>query len=120
MTTRAVVDCDSLETLAAFGRWGTRMGLTDDHNIGATTLCAYADCRGGTVIMDDRDARRVAEFHGLTVRGTMGLLADACRRSDYTVASASVLADSLRDTGMRLPFPRGGFESWARDAKLLD
>lgn len=116
----SAVDCDTLPMLAAFSRWGSRMGLSGDHNIGETTLCAYAECHGGTLVMDDRYARRVAENNGLAVRGTSGLVADACRRGDCTVANASVLLDALRETGMRLPFPRGGFERWARDEKLID
>ncbi|WP_067965032.1 hypothetical protein [Nocardiopsis trehalosi] len=36
-----------------------------------------------------------------------------------TVTNASVLVDDLHTTGMRLPFAKGGFESWAREKKLL-
>ncbi|MEY9213290.1 hypothetical protein [Thermobifida halotolerans] len=115
----SVVNGDSLELLVAFSTWSERMGLTDDHNVGETTLCAYAEVNGGTLVLDDRAARKVAERHGLTVRGTVGLIADACRRGRCTVTNASVLVDDLHDTGMRLPFPRGGFESWAREKKLL-
>lgn len=84
-----------------------------------TALCACAEVNGGTLVLDDRAARRVARRHGLTVRGTVGLVADACRRGRCTVTNASVLVDGLHATGMRLPFPRGGFESWAREKKLL-
>lgn len=114
-----VVRTDSLEFLTEFGVWSTRMGLVDDHNIGETTLCAYAACSGGTIVMDDRRARRVAERYGLRVRGTAGLLADACSRGECTAAGASALADALSDSGMRLPFARGGFEDWARYKGLL-
>lgn len=110
---------DSLEFLHAYGTWSTRMSLTDDHNIGETMLCAYAELRGGTLVMDDRDARRTAERYGLVVCGTMRLVADACARGDYTLAGASTLADTLRESGMRLPFAKGGFETWARAEKLL-
>jgi hypothetical protein len=41
------------------------------------------------------------------------------RRGDCTVTNASVLVDDLHTTGMRLPFAKGGFESWAREKKLL-
>ncbi|MFV2194981.1 hypothetical protein [Nocardiopsis sp. LOL_012] len=115
----STVPTDSLDFLVAYAEWAGRMGLTDDHNVGETMLCAYADLRGGVLVLDDRFARKVARRHGLSVCGTMGLIADACRRGDCTVAGASVLADALRDSGMRLPFARGGFESWSREQKLL-
>jgi hypothetical protein len=82
-------------------------------SIGETMLCAYADLQGGTLMMDDRGARKTAERYGLPVCGTMRLVADACARGDYT------LADTLRESGMSLPFARGGFETWARAKKLL-
>lgn len=46
----SVVPCDSLELFVAFGMWRERMGLSDDHNVGETTLCAYAEVNGGTGI----------------------------------------------------------------------
>jgi len=115
----SVVNTDSLELLKAFGAWSERLGATHGYNVGETTLCAYAEVNGGTLVLDDLAARRVAERHGLAVRGTVGLIADACRRGRRTVTNASVLVDDLRATGMRLPFPRGGFESWAREKRLL-
>lgn len=114
-----VVSTDSLDFLVAFGTWSTRMGLTDDHNVGETMLCAYAELNGGTVVLDDRDARKVATRHGLQVRGTVGLIADACKRGECTVPGASMLVDALHESGMRLPFAKGGFEAWTREKKLL-
>ncbi|WP_017583611.1 hypothetical protein [Nocardiopsis valliformis] len=113
------VPTDSLEFLGRFDIWSTRISLKDGHNIGETMLCAYADLQGGTLVIDDRDARKVAERYGLVVCGTMRLIADACVRSDLTLAGASSLADTLLESGMRLPFARGGFEAWARRENLL-
>ncbi|MFJ9557759.1 hypothetical protein ACIRPH_28445 [Nocardiopsis sp. NPDC101807] len=114
-----VVPTDSLMFLVAYGEWSARMGLDDDHNIGETTLCAYAELHGGVLVLDDKNARKVATQYGLSVRGTVGLIADACGRGDCTVTGASVLVDDLHESGMRLPFPKGGFEQWAREKKLL-
>lgn len=115
----STVSTDSLEFLHAFGVWSARMSLQDDHNIGETMLCAYAELRGGTLVMDDRDARNTAKRFGLVVCGTMRLVTDACARGDHTLAGASTLADTLRESGMRLPFAKGGFETWARAEQLL-
>ena len=114
-----VVPTGGLDFLVAYSTWGRRMGLKDDHDIGETTLCAYAEIHGGTVVLDDCNARKVAELNGLTVRGTVGLIADACRCGEYPVAGASSLVDDLHDSGMRLPFARGGFEGWCREKRLL-
>lgn len=110
------------DSLAYHGRlltWSRRMGMTDEHNIGETTLCTYADVYGGTVYMDDKPARKVATQHKLTVRGTAGLVADACCAGTWTVPSASSFMDDLIEAGLRLPFGRGGFKVWAVKQGLL-
>lgn len=109
----------SLAYLGAFLGWAQRLGMTTDHNIGETELCTYVDLYGGTVYMDDRRARKVAERHGLTVRGTAGLAADACCRGTWAVSSASSFLDDLGDAGLYLPFDPGGFEGWASGQGLL-
>lgn len=82
-------------------------------------LCTYVGLYGGTVYMDDRRARKVAERHGLKVRGTAGLMADACCRGGWTVSAASLFLDDLLYAGLRLPFDRGGFEGWASKQGLF-
>lgn len=109
----------SLAYLGAFVGWAQRLGMTADHNIGETELCTYVDLYGGTVYMDDRQARKVAERHDLKVRGTAGLVADACHRGAWIVSSASSFLEDLRESGLYLPFIPGGFEDWAREAGLL-
>lgn len=109
----------SLDYLGAFVGWAQRLGMTPEHNIGETELCTYVDLYGGTVYMDDRQARKVAERHGLKVRGTAGLVADTCCRGAWTVSAASSFLDDLRDAGLRLPFAPGGFEEWASKEGLL-
>lgn len=109
-------------SLAFHGRfleWSQRLSMTPDHNIGETTLCTYVDVHGGTVYMDDKPARKVAERRGLTVRGTAGLVADGCCEGTWTAKSASSFMDDLADVGSRFPFPRGGFEVWAVKQELL-
>lgn len=115
----SIVEGDSLDLMISFAKWSQLMGISEGWNTGEATLCAYADVHGGTLILDDKDARKVASGHGLVVRGTVGLIADACKRGDCTVTGASVLVDALHESGMRLPFTKGGFEAWARKKKLL-
>ncbi|MEU3307171.1 hypothetical protein [Nocardiopsis sp. NPDC006832] len=109
----------SLAYLGAFVGWAQRLGMTTDHNIGETELCTYVDLYGGTVYMDDRQARKVAKRHGLGVRGTAGLVADACCQGAWTVNAASSFLDDLRDAGLYLPFDPGGFAGWAQSEGLL-
>ncbi|WP_017578225.1 hypothetical protein [Nocardiopsis kunsanensis] len=110
---------DSLAFHGRFLEWSQRLRMTPDHNIGETTLCTYADVHGGTVYMDDKPARKVAQRRGLSVRGTAGLVADACCEGTWTVKSASSFMDDLIGADLRLPFARGGFEAWAAKQGLL-
>lgn len=111
---------DSLEFMAAFASWTERMGVKGGHDIGETTLCAYAELHGGTLVIDDKEARRVAAAHGLGVRGTLGLVADACAQGVIAPAEATAFVERLRDAGMRLPFPPGGLLDWCRRLGLLN
>ncbi|WDZ92699.1 hypothetical protein [Nocardiopsis sp. HUAS JQ3] len=110
---------DSLAYHGRFLAWSQWLKMTHEHNIGETTLCTYADAHGGTVYMDDKPARKVAERRGLAVRGTAGLVADACCAGTWTVTSASSFMDDLIEAELRLPFHKGGFETWAVRQGLL-
>lgn len=115
---------ESLEYLARFAAWSSYMGVDGRRHLGETTECAYADLHGGTVVLDDRNARKVAVRRGLRVCGTIRLLADACNEGQIAVVGASALVEALREAHrvvadldipedkrpkqMYLPFPPGG------------
>ncbi|GAA3965265.1 hypothetical protein GCM10022630_01910 [Thermobifida alba] len=110
----SVVHGDSLELLAAYGVWSGRRRPTDDRTV---RLCRGQRRHAGAGRPGGPQGRAAAR-PGRPGRAA-GLVADACRRGRCTVTNASVLVDDLHATGMRLPFPRGGSESWAREKKLL-
>ena len=109
-----------LEELLAYGSWVRRMG-SRRRNRGEASVCAAAQLLGGgaIAIIDDKNAKAVACANGVEARGTLWLLARACRVGKLTTTGASSIVGELHATGMRLPCTGPGFESWAREAKLL-
>ncbi|MBM7769948.1 putative nucleic acid-binding protein [Actinokineospora baliensis] len=88
-------------------------------NRGEASVFAAAEIHNRIAITDDRNATRVARHYGLTVHGTVWLLARACRTGKLTVFGASGVVDMLRDTGMRLPCTGPEFEEWCQARGLL-
>jgi len=62
------------------------------------TIALAIDRRADLVIMDERLGRRVAEYVGLKVTGTLGVLAKA--KSVGLIPSFRAAADALRSEGM--------------------
>ncbi len=112
------VNVDGLDELIALARWVNLMS-SSQHNRGEATVCAWAEVHQALVIMDDRDARRVARNAGLEVRGTLAVIADSIRNSHVPECTASALVDRLIDTGARYPHDRGDFIAWAEKSGLL-
>jgi predicted nucleic acid-binding protein len=108
-----------LAELQAVGRW-LAIVSSDQHSRGEATLFAWAEVHGGTVIIDDGDARRAARRHGLTVHGTLWVLCQGLQDGVVDAASVETLITTLRTAGARLPsFGYWGFEEWARRKGLL-
>jgi hypothetical protein len=47
------------------------------------------------------------------------VLARAVTDGRWSISSASSFADQLKGSGARYPFEIGGYEGWARKAKLI-
>jgi hypothetical protein len=56
---------------------------------------------------------------GLKVHGSLWLIAQAVSDCRWSMASATSFADQLKVSGARYPFEVGGFEAWARKARLI-
>jgi predicted nucleic acid-binding protein len=91
----------------------------DRANIGEVTVFAAAEVLRAVAVTDDRNATAVARAHGLTVHGTIWVLAQACRETRLTETGAANLIDMLRGSGMRLPCSGPDFPAFARKHGVL-
>ncbi|MGO1049162.1 hypothetical protein [Crossiella sp. CA198] len=113
------VHVDELDTLKAVFTWQARLDAgARDH--GETTVCAWAEVHGATVVTDDQAAREAAAAHGLTVHGSLWVFAQGVNAGRSTAAGVNGLVTALIATGARYPCGPQGFEVWARKNKLLN
>lgn len=114
-----VVHVDELEELAVLVKWHTLLS-SRNHNRGESTVLAWAETHGAIAIVDDRGARRVAAAAGgVTVHGTLWVVAEAIKAGGLAEISARNFVDTLRRSGARFPFEDGEYLVWARDNGLL-
>lgn len=115
-----VVNVDELDELMATIQWAERLGADPQGaNIGEATVCAWASCHHGTAIIDDRDARAVAERNKVDVHGSLWVIATAVQCGRITSRAATGFVDALIETGARYPCASGEFERWARLQGIL-
>jgi predicted nucleic acid-binding protein len=82
-------------------------------------VLAWAECHGAVAIIDDWDARRVAQTHEQEVHGSLWVVAQAVVQDRWTATSASNFVDLMIGSGARYPCELAGFEAWARREGLL-
>jgi predicted nucleic acid-binding protein len=114
-----VVELDSLDEIRAVIRW-LEIVSGGRRNRGEATVFAWAETKRVLAIIDDGDARRAGQRHGLEVHGTLWIVVQAMKALAVTPTGAESLVAALRSTGARLPaFPPGGIEAWAQRHDLL-
>lgn len=111
-----IVHVDGLEYLPALIEWLRRLS-SGPHNRGEATVCAWAEISRATVLVDDGDARQVAHKQGLSVHGSLWVIDEAIRKGHCIESGASMLIDSVIESGARYPFTQGGLSAW-RSNKL--
>lgn len=113
-----VVGLVELADVLEFANWSTL--LSDGvHDQGEASVVAYANRRKLTAIVDDGDARRVAQRNGCDVHGSAWLLCQSINAGCLDAISASSLLDAAIDDGARYPFRKHGFRAWAEAGRLL-
>ena len=112
------VHVDGIAELSSLALWLDRVA-TSTHSKGEATVLAWADCHKAIAIVDDADARRVAQSYGLEVHGLLWAVAAAINCGRWTAAGSSAFVDQLLASGARYPFESGGFEAWASKQGLL-
>jgi predicted nucleic acid-binding protein len=104
------------EELLAYGRYVQRLVGDDARNTGECGVLALAEVHGHVAVVDDHAGVKAGTAAGVTVRRTLRLLCDAIEEGQLTVEMVSGVADSLLESGYRLPLPPGGFVRWALDS----
>lgn len=113
-----VVHVDGLQEILALAHWVGRVSSAT-HSRGEATVLAWAECHSATAIIDDRDARRVGQAHGLDVHGLLWVAARAVAEERWSARSAGSFVDQLIHSGARYPCEIGGFEAWCYQEGLL-
>jgi len=114
-----LVAMDDLELLDAMVRWQDVVGTVGAKNAGEAAVLAWAEVAGAVAVIDDRSARRAAAASRVQVHGSLWVLTEGVRSGASTPPVTGSFCDALLDTGIRWPFRRGGFETWARTERLL-
>jgi len=107
-------ELSSDDELLAFAEFAACL-VRGERNRGEAGVLALATTTGGTAVLDDGAARKIAGVKGIPFTGTLGLLCESIRQGFLTWRAASALADDLLSSDYRLPFHRGEFEKWARE-----
>jgi predicted nucleic acid-binding protein len=113
-----VIALDQPVELRCFADWIRRIGA-GSRDMGEASVFAAADLRRAVAITDDRDATRVGRAHGLSVHGTIWLLAGGCGAGKLTETGAGAIIDALRQTGHRLPCTGTEFPGFVRRHGLM-
>jgi len=107
-----------LAELALFAQYARLLG-SGPRDVGEATVLAWAESKGAVAIVDEQAARRAGRQRGVTVHGSLWLIARGLRGGTLTDREASSLVDALRATNARFPCAGHDFLAWAREHGLL-
>ena len=113
-----VVHVDGLSELQAFAEYSNRLGA-GERDIGEASTLAWAEVHGATAILDERAGTRHGRERGVTVRGTLSLIAHGQQTGLLSENDCEHLVDALSDTEAWFPCDGSTFMSWARSEGLL-
>lgn len=108
-----VARLDSPDEIMLFATWVRRIG-SGERGLGEASVFTVAELHGAIAISDDRNAVRVARAYGVSVHGTIWVLAAACQSGKLSEHAAGNLVEALRSTGHRLPCTGAEFPEYVR------
>ena len=114
-----VVELIEVEEVISFARYKAEFGGGPDRNNGEAAVLAWASVHGGVPVVDERPATRAAKRDGISVHGTLWLIANGVREGTLTREVAESMVDDLVATEMKLPVDGSGFFAWAYAEGLL-
>jgi predicted nucleic acid-binding protein len=114
-----VVELVDLDEVVAFAGFKAELGGTADENNGESAVLGWVKTHGGTAIIDERAATRIANREKLSVHGSLWLVVNALKAGHLERPAAERLVDDLAATDMRLPVDGAGLLAWAYTEDLL-
>jgi len=103
----------------AFARYKAELGGGIERNNGEAAVLAWARVHGGTALIDERAATRIARRDNIDVHGTMWLIVNGLRAGKLDRSAAVKMVDQLAATDMALPTDGAGLINWAYQEGLL-
>jgi len=113
-----VIACDGLAELRAFAHYVRVLGA-GTRDIGEASVLAWAEVNGGIAVIDERAGTHAAQARGVTIHGTLWLIANGLNTGELLLPDAERLVDQLRTTDARLPCSGTEFFEWAKANGLL-
>lgn len=111
---------DDLPLVVRTARYEARLAAAG-RNRGECAVLALAGDRGWTAVVDDGEARKIANEDGIAYTTTLRLLCQAIKTGQMTPSTCEAIADDLVRTQYRLPFSSGSeFLNWALRNGILD
>jgi len=114
----SIVELNLRETVHA-AKIKAELGGDPTRDLGECAVIAVAASRLGVAVIDDQEAAAVGRRHGVTVVGTLAVIAAALKRGIIDRTTAESLVDELAVTDMRLPVDGGGLVAWCYANSLL-
>jgi predicted nucleic acid-binding protein len=93
----------------AFTFYTSRLLGPSNKNLGECGVLALAEANEVIAVVDDGDARSLADERGVEVKTTVGVLCDLVNDGSLSLSLAEKVADALLVTDYRLPFKPGEF-----------
>lgn len=115
----STVELSEVAEVVTFARYKSELGGGIERNNGEAAVLAWTTVHGGTALIDERAATRIAVREGIEVHGTMWLIANGVQQGRIDRVSAVRMVDRLAATDMALPTDGAGLLAWAEEEGLL-
>lgn len=119
---QAVLDAEWLGsmTLETLGEIGLFVEYRRTLDAGEASTLAWAEAHGATAIVDERAGVNFAKQRGITVHGTLWLIAQALTSNLVDERQATEIVQAMLDTNTWFPLSHAGeFMTWARSEGII-
>lgn len=113
-----VVPVDGLADLRVLFEYAKVLG-SGKRDVGEAATLTVAETHGAIAIVDEAAGRKAAQARGVTVHGTLWLVAEGYKAAMLSEPDVIALIDQLRDAEAWFPCDGKKFLAWARAQGLL-